>query len=477
MRTGRLSISRGHQLQGTPEQPAPPQLTLVPQPRRARAPPASPDYHARPRPADLARAADPAVRAWRAFGRGVRRRKGADPRPPRRRAGAARDGAGPLRPGRAAPAAARAVADRADAELEVPAVQPRRRPRLLLRDPAERDGALLRSDPAPVRRLSAIFPLAFKRLLGRSRAHDPLSRAAPPRRAAAAAATAAGRSVRAPAAALPIASFHSAPGPLRRCRAGSGAAPSRRCRSRCGSPSRATDPLPLPDRPEGTAARASARSARPRDPPARCSRSGAGADRVALRARRAGAGLRGRLRGPARQRRAADEALLYRYAALGAHANPGAAAALWSARFRPAATAGVDLRVPTRCRVSRSTSSPCDPGGSGRDFLQLLQLRRGCAGAAGPHPAAELERQSRARHAAAISSSAGRASRRSRAPAASIISSATAPRARRPRRAPPVSDFRPRTRALRRRRAAPGRARASGCNIRSSSPGARPTAG
>jgi hypothetical protein len=54
MRTGRLSISRGHQLIGTPEQPAPPQLTLVPQPAELesapvsapeRAPPASPDYH------------------------------------------------------------------------------------------------------------------------------------------------------------------------------------------------------------------------------------------------------------------------------------------------------------------------------------------------------------------------------------------------------------------------------------------------
>jgi hypothetical protein len=41
MRTGRLSISRGHQLQGTPDGPAPPLLSLVPQ-----APPASPDYHA-----------------------------------------------------------------------------------------------------------------------------------------------------------------------------------------------------------------------------------------------------------------------------------------------------------------------------------------------------------------------------------------------------------------------------------------------
>jgi hypothetical protein len=47
MRTGRLSISRGHQLQGTPDGPAPPQLSLVPQPAPAEpAPPASPDYHA-----------------------------------------------------------------------------------------------------------------------------------------------------------------------------------------------------------------------------------------------------------------------------------------------------------------------------------------------------------------------------------------------------------------------------------------------
>ncbi len=53
MRTGRLSISRGHQLQGEPVA-FPPQLTLVPQPAEPRpapvsvlsqAPPASPDYH------------------------------------------------------------------------------------------------------------------------------------------------------------------------------------------------------------------------------------------------------------------------------------------------------------------------------------------------------------------------------------------------------------------------------------------------
>jgi hypothetical protein len=43
MRTGRLSISRGHQLPGTPDGPAPPQLKLVPQPTEP-APPASPDY-------------------------------------------------------------------------------------------------------------------------------------------------------------------------------------------------------------------------------------------------------------------------------------------------------------------------------------------------------------------------------------------------------------------------------------------------
>ena len=52
MRTGRLSISRGHQLQGEPVA-IPPQLTLVPQPAGSgpapvsvleRAPPASPDY-------------------------------------------------------------------------------------------------------------------------------------------------------------------------------------------------------------------------------------------------------------------------------------------------------------------------------------------------------------------------------------------------------------------------------------------------
>jgi len=49
MRTGRLSISRGHQLQGAPEGPAPPQLALVPQarePEPAAPAPASPDYHA-----------------------------------------------------------------------------------------------------------------------------------------------------------------------------------------------------------------------------------------------------------------------------------------------------------------------------------------------------------------------------------------------------------------------------------------------
>lgn len=53
MRTGRLSISRGHQLQGEPVA-VPPQLTLVPQPAEPeaasvstpfQAPPASPDYH------------------------------------------------------------------------------------------------------------------------------------------------------------------------------------------------------------------------------------------------------------------------------------------------------------------------------------------------------------------------------------------------------------------------------------------------
>jgi hypothetical protein len=53
MRTGRLSISRGHQLQGEPVA-VPPQLTLVPQPAEpspahvsalSQAPPASPDYH------------------------------------------------------------------------------------------------------------------------------------------------------------------------------------------------------------------------------------------------------------------------------------------------------------------------------------------------------------------------------------------------------------------------------------------------
>jgi len=53
MRTGRLSISRGHQLQGEPVA-IPPQLTLVPQPAEPRpapvsvleqAPPATPDYH------------------------------------------------------------------------------------------------------------------------------------------------------------------------------------------------------------------------------------------------------------------------------------------------------------------------------------------------------------------------------------------------------------------------------------------------
>jgi hypothetical protein len=53
MRTGRLSISRGHQLQGEPVA-IPPQLKLVPQPAESgpapvsvleQAPPASPDYH------------------------------------------------------------------------------------------------------------------------------------------------------------------------------------------------------------------------------------------------------------------------------------------------------------------------------------------------------------------------------------------------------------------------------------------------
>ena len=53
MRTGRLSISRGHQLQGEPVA-IPPQLTLVPQPAEPRpapvsvleqALPATPDYH------------------------------------------------------------------------------------------------------------------------------------------------------------------------------------------------------------------------------------------------------------------------------------------------------------------------------------------------------------------------------------------------------------------------------------------------
>jgi len=53
MRTGRLSISRGHQLQGEPVA-IPPQLMLVPQPAEPgpapvfvpdRTPPASPDYH------------------------------------------------------------------------------------------------------------------------------------------------------------------------------------------------------------------------------------------------------------------------------------------------------------------------------------------------------------------------------------------------------------------------------------------------
>ena len=45
MRTGRLSISRGHELLGTPDEPAP-KLTLV-QPAAAPEPaaPASPDYH------------------------------------------------------------------------------------------------------------------------------------------------------------------------------------------------------------------------------------------------------------------------------------------------------------------------------------------------------------------------------------------------------------------------------------------------
>jgi len=44
MRTGRLSISRGHQLSGAPEGPVPPQLTLVPVPPAPE--PISPDYHA-----------------------------------------------------------------------------------------------------------------------------------------------------------------------------------------------------------------------------------------------------------------------------------------------------------------------------------------------------------------------------------------------------------------------------------------------
>ena len=45
MRTGRLSISRGHQLQETPEASAPPQLKLVPPPAEP-ASSVSPDYHA-----------------------------------------------------------------------------------------------------------------------------------------------------------------------------------------------------------------------------------------------------------------------------------------------------------------------------------------------------------------------------------------------------------------------------------------------
>jgi hypothetical protein len=44
MRTGRLSISRGHQLQETLEPSAAPPLKLVPPPVE-QAPPASPDYH------------------------------------------------------------------------------------------------------------------------------------------------------------------------------------------------------------------------------------------------------------------------------------------------------------------------------------------------------------------------------------------------------------------------------------------------
>ncbi|HEV2817677.1 MAG TPA: hypothetical protein VGW40_10730 [Allosphingosinicella sp.] len=44
MRTGRLSISRGHQLAGAPDGPAPPQLTLVPTPPAPE--PFSPDYAA-----------------------------------------------------------------------------------------------------------------------------------------------------------------------------------------------------------------------------------------------------------------------------------------------------------------------------------------------------------------------------------------------------------------------------------------------
>jgi len=44
MHRGKLSISRGHELQGPPEPPAPPQLTLVP--ARPVAEPVTPDYAA-----------------------------------------------------------------------------------------------------------------------------------------------------------------------------------------------------------------------------------------------------------------------------------------------------------------------------------------------------------------------------------------------------------------------------------------------
>ena len=162
MRTGRLSISRGHQLQGTPDA-GPPQLTLVPpaaRPHRVRAGQAAgiPDYHAvhdrltslerLTRLFELGALSAEEFAAEKALILGLP----ADELVLREPAPVHFVPAAPRR------AAARAVAARADAGLEVPPAQPRRRPRLLLRHPARTRPALLRPDSAPVRRLGAAAP-------------------------------------------------------------------------------------------------------------------------------------------------------------------------------------------------------------------------------------------------------------------------------------------------------------------------------